>query len=56
MGYSQLIAISGPITEKSNAEDLLRDPSTTLIQAAKLVGKCVIGVEDLERWQKLRVY
>ena len=49
-------AISGLLTEKSNAEDLLRDHATTLIRAAKLVDKRVIGFEALERWHRLKVH
>ena len=56
VGYSQSGAISGLLTEKSNAEDLLRDHATTLIRAAKSVDEGVIGVEALERWHRLKVH
>ena len=42
--------------EKSNAEDLVRDHSNMLIRAAKSVDEKVIGIEALERWQRLRVH
>lgn len=56
VGYSQSGAISGLLTEKSNAEDLIRDHSNALIRAAKSVDEGVIGVEALERWQRLKVH
>ena len=56
VGYSQSGAISGLLTEKSNAEDLLRDHLTILIRAAKPVNEGVIGVEVLERWHMLKVH
>ena len=56
VGYLQSGAISGLLTEKSNAEDLLGDYLTTLIQAAKSVDKGVIRVEVLERWHRLKVH
>ena len=56
VGYSQSGAISGLLTEKSNAEDLIKDHTTTLIRAAKLVDEGVIGVETLERWQRLKMH
>lgn len=37
VGYSQSGAISALLTEKSNAEDLVKDHSNMLIRAAKLV-------------------
>lgn len=55
VGHYQSGAISGLLTEKSNAEDLIRDHSATLIQAAKLVDYGVIGVEALKRWHRLKV-
>ena len=56
VGYSQSGAISGLLTEKSNAEELLAEYSTTLIRAAKSVDEGVIGVEILERWHRLKVH
>lgn len=56
VGYSQLDTISGLLTEKSHAEDLLRDYSTILIQAAKSMDERVIKVEKLERWHRLKVH
>ena len=56
MGYFQSNAISGLLTEKSNAENLLRDYSTTLIRVAKSVDKRVIGFEKLEPWHRLKVH
>ena len=50
VGYSQSGAISALLTEKSNAENLVRDHSNMLIRAAKSVEKKVIGIEALERW------
>ena len=49
VGYFQLSAIFGLLTEKSYTEDLLRNHSTALIRAAKSVDEGVIGVEALER-------
>ena len=54
VGYSQSGAISGLLTEKSNAEDLIRDYLTILIRAAKSVDERVIEVEALERWYRLK--
>ena len=56
VGYSQSGAISGLLTERSNAEDLIKQHSNTLIRAAKLVDEGVIGVEALERWHRLKVH
>ena len=54
--YSQPGAISALLTEKSSAEDLVKDHSNMLIRAAKSVDKKVIGIEALERWQRLKVH
>lgn len=54
VGYSQSGAISGLLTEKSNAEDLIRDYLTILIRAAKSVDERVIEVEALKRWYRLK--
>ncbi len=54
VGYSQSGAISGLLTEKSNAEDLIRNYLTVLIRAAKSVDERVIEVEALERWYRLK--
>ena len=56
VGYSESGAISGLLTEKSNVEDLIKDHAITLIRAAKLVAEGLIGVETLERWQRLKVH
>ena len=56
VGYSQSGAISGLLTEKSNAEKLLGEYSTTLIRAAKSVDERTVGVEKLEQWHRLKVY
>ena len=56
VGYSQSGAISALLTEKSNAESLVRDHSNMLIRAAKSVDEKVIGIEALERWQRLKVH
>ena len=56
VGYSQSGAILGLLTEKSNAEELLGEYSTTLIRAAKSVDEGVVGVEKLERWHRLKVH
>lgn len=55
VGYSQSGAFSALLTEKSNAEDLVKDHANMLIRAAKPVNEGVIGVEALERWQRLKV-
>lgn len=49
VGYSQSGAISALLTEKSSAENLVRDHSNMLIRAAKSVDEKVIGIEALER-------
>ena len=54
--YSQSGAISALLTEKSSAEILVRDHSNMLIRAAKLIDEKVIGIEALERWQRLKVH
>ena len=56
VGYSQSGAVSGLLTERSNAEDLIKQHSNTLIRAAKSVDEGVIGVEALERWHRLKVH
>lgn len=56
VGYSQSGAISALLTERSNAEDLIRHHSNTLIRAAKSIDEGVIGVEALERWHRLKVH
>ena len=56
VGYSQSGAISALLTEKSNAENLVRDHSNMLIRAAKSVDEKVIDIEALERWQRLKVH
>lgn len=55
VGYSQSGAISALLTEKSNAENLVRDHSNMLIWAAKSVDEKVIGIETHERWERLKV-
>ena len=56
VGYSQSGAVSGLLTERSNAEDLIKQHSNNLIRAAKSVDEGVIGVEALERWHRLKVH
>lgn len=56
VGYSQSGAISALLTEKSSAEQLVGNHSNILIRAAKAVDAGVIGVEALERWQRLKVH
>ena len=56
VGYLQPGAIFALLTEKSNAENLLRDHSNMLIRAAKSVDDKVTGIEALERWQRLKVH
>ena len=55
VGYAQSGAISALLTEKSSAEDLVREHSNVVIRAAKYIDESVIGVEALERWQRLKV-
>ena len=47
--YSQSGAIWELFTEKSNAEDLIKDYSNTFIRAATSVDEGVIGVEALKQ-------
>ncbi len=56
VGYSQSGAISGLLTERSNAENLIKDYSNIFIRAAKLINEGVIGVEVLEQWHRLKVH
>ena len=56
MKYLQSGAISTLFTEKSSAEQLVGNHSIILIRAAKTVDAGVIGVEALERWQKLKIH
>ena len=56
VGYSQSGAISALLTEKFNAEELISNHTNILIRAAKSVDEGVIGVEALERWQRLKVH
>ena len=56
VGYAQSGAISALLTEKSSAEELIREHSNILIRAAKSVDKGVIGFEALDRWQRLKVH
>ena len=44
------------LTEKSSTEDLVREHSNVLIRAAKSIDEAVIGVEALERWQRLKLH
>lgn len=54
--YSQSGAISGLLTEKARAEDLLNARKNILIRAAKMVDAAVISAETLEYWQRLKVH
>ena len=56
VGYSQSGVISGLLTERSNAEDLIKQHSNMFIRSAKSVDEGVIGVEALERWHRLKVH
>ena len=56
VGYAQSGAISALLTEKSSAEDLVREHSNLLIRATKSVDERVIGIEALERWQRLKLH
>ena len=56
VGYSQSGAISALLTEKSSVKILVRDHSNMLIRAAKSIDEKVIGIEALERWQRLKVH
>lgn len=56
VGYSQSRAISALLTEKSSAGQLISNHSNILIRAAKAIDEGVIGVEALERWQRLKVH
>ena len=56
VSYSQSGAISGLLTKRSNAEEVLKDYSTTLIRTAKSVDEGVIRIEALERWHRLKVH
>lgn len=56
VGYAQSGAISALLTEKASAEYLVREHSNVLIRAAKSIDEIVIGVEALERWQRLKVH
>lgn len=54
--YSQSGAIFALLIEKSSAEQLVGNHSTILIRAAKAIDAGIIGVEALERWQKLKIH
>ncbi len=56
VGYAQSGAISALLTEKSSAEDLIKEHSNMLIRAAKSIDKAVIWVEALERWQRFKMH
>lgn len=56
VGYSQWGAISALLTEKFNAEQLISPHANMLIRVAKAVDAGIIGVEALERWQRLKVH
>ena len=56
VGHAQSGAISALLTEKSSAEDLIKEHSIVLIRAAKSIDEAVIGVKALERWQRLKVH
>ncbi len=50
VGYSQSGAISGLLTEKSSAEQLVNNHSNILIRALKAVNPGIIRIEALECW------
>lgn len=56
VGYAQSGAISALFTEKSSAEDLVKEHSNVLIRAAMSTYESIIGVKALERWQRLKVH
>lgn len=56
VGYLHSAAISALLTEKPSAEILVRDHYNMLIGAAKSIYEKVIGIEALERWQRLKVH
>ena len=56
VGYFQLGAISALLTEKPNAENLIKGYANMLIRTAKSVNEGVIGADALERWQRLKVH
>lgn len=56
VGYAQSGAISAFLKEKASAEDLVKEHSNVLIRAAKSIDEAVIGVEALERWERLKVH
>lgn len=54
--YLQFGAISNLYTEKSSIEQLVSNHSNMLISVTKTVDLGVIGVEAIERWQKIKVH
>lgn len=44
------------LTEKANAIIILPQRSNLLIRAAKTVDDAIVRVENLEQWQRLKVY
>lgn len=56
MGYLQFGAISGLLTEESNAKQLISRHSNIFIRATKAVDSGVTAVETLERWQQLKIH
>lgn len=54
--YAPSGSISALLTEKADAAMLLPQRSNLLIRAAKTVDDAVVGVEVLERWQRLKVH
>lgn len=56
MNYLQLSAIFELFTKKSNVKNLLKDYSTILIQADKLVNKWIIELKAFKHWYILKLY
>lgn len=55
MQYAPSGSISALLTEKADAAMLISQQSNLLIRAAKIVDNAVVGVEVLEKWQRLKV-
>lgn len=56
MEYLQSEAISTILIEKANLKNWVKDHSNMLIRVAKSIDKKVIGIEVLERWQRIKVH
>ena len=56
VSYSQSGAILAFFIEQGDAIKLLKTHTNVFIRAAKTVDAAVIGLEELEHWQCLKVY